>query len=63
VVITLFDTTGQSVLAWQLTNALPVKFKAADMNARGTDVAIEELHLAHEGLSLVKEQDRMAKLN
>ena len=63
VVITLFDTSGQSVLAWQLTNALPVKFKAADMNARGTDVAIEELHLAHEGLSLVKEQDRMAKLN
>jgi len=63
VVITLFDTSGQSVLAWQLSNALPVKFKAADMNAKGTDVAIEELHLAHEGLSLVKKEDRMAKLN
>ena len=63
VVITLFDNSGQSVLAWQLTNALAVKFKAADMNARGTDIAIEELHLAHEGLSLVEKKDRVAKLN
>ncbi len=62
VVITLFDTSGQSVLAWQLSNALPVKFKAADLNAKGTDVAIEELHLAHEGLSLVDKKDMLAAL-
>ena len=61
-VITLFDTSGQSVLAWQLTNAMPVKFKAADMDAKGTDVAIEELHLAHEGLSMVQKKDRIARL-
>lgn len=61
-VITLFDTSGKSVLAWQLMNALPVKFKAADLNAKGTDVAIEELHLAHEGLSMVQSKDRMVKL-
>jgi hypothetical protein len=30
-----------------------VKFKAADLNARGTEVGIEELHLAHEGLTLI----------
>lgn len=52
-VITMFDTSGKAVLGWKLNRALPIKFKAADLNAKGTDVAVEELHLAHEGLSLV----------
>ena len=41
------------MLTWGLARALPVKFKAADLNARGSEVGIEELHLAHEGLSLL----------
>jgi phage tail-like protein len=44
---------GAPVAVWRLERALPVKFKAADLNARGTDVGIEELHIAHEGLKLV----------
>ena len=48
------DAAGQPVLTWALSRALPVKFKAADLNATGTEVGIEELHLAHEGLSLVE---------
>ena len=49
--ITMFDNDGEGVLAWKLTHALPIKFKAADLNAKtGSDVAIEEIHLAHEGL-------------
>lgn len=40
------------VLGWQLENAMPVKFKTADLNARGTEIAIEELHLVHEGLHM-----------
>jgi phage tail-like protein len=43
---------GDTVLTWGLDNCLPVKFKAADLNAKGTDVAVEELHIAHEGLRL-----------
>ena len=39
-------------LTIQLFCALPVKFKCADLSARATEVGIEELHLAHEGLSL-----------
>jgi phage tail-like protein len=42
----------RTVLTYRLEKAMPVKFKAADFNARGTDVGIEELHLAHEGLSI-----------
>lgn len=39
-------------LTIQLFRALPVKFKCGDLSARATEVGIEELHLAHEGLSL-----------
>jgi hypothetical protein len=33
---------------------MPIKFKTADLNAKGTEVGIEELHIAHEGLTLVR---------
>jgi phage tail-like protein len=51
--IAVQDTQGQTVLTWGLDRCLPVKFKAADLNAKGTDIGIEELHLAHEGLRLL----------
>jgi phage tail-like protein len=51
--IAMQDTAGKTVLTWGLARALPVKFKAADFNARGTEIGIEELHLAHEGLTLL----------
>jgi phage tail-like protein len=48
--ITLLDLAGTPVLQWRLERAMPVKFKAAEFNARTADVGIEELHLVHEGL-------------
>lgn len=54
VTIHLFDVDGTEVRAWRLDRALPVKFKFADLNARGAEVGIEELHLVHEGLWSVK---------
>ncbi len=39
----------QPIMAWQLAHAMPVKFKFADLNAKGTEVGIEELHFVHEG--------------
>jgi phage tail-like protein len=54
VTITVFapDENGnpQGFLAWMLDRAMPVKYKFADLNAKGTEIGIEELHLAHEGL-------------
>jgi phage tail-like protein len=50
--ITMQSPSGQAVLTWVLDRALPVKFKAADLNAKGGEIGIEELHLAHEGLRL-----------
>ena len=50
--VTMKDHANNPVLTWNLRKAIPTKFKAADLNAKGTDVGIEELHLAHEGLYL-----------
>lgn len=52
--ITLQDIGGAPQLRWRLERAMPVKFKAADFNGRGTEVGVEEMHLAHEGLYLEK---------
>jgi phage tail-like protein len=51
--IAMKSPDDETVVTWSLDNCLPIKFKAADLNAKGTDVGIEELHLAHEGLRLV----------
>ena len=47
------DSADEPVMRWALRRAMPVKFKAAELNARGSEIGIEELHLAHEGLVLV----------
>jgi len=47
------DSQGQPVLTWVLARAWLGNFKAAYRIARGTEVGIEELHLAHEGLTLI----------
>jgi phage tail-like protein len=51
--IRMRDAQGNPVVSWHLDRAMPVKFKAADLNARGSDIGIEELHLVHEGLTLL----------
>jgi phage tail-like protein len=48
--VTLKDQKGVPRIRWRLERAMPVKFKAADFNAKASEVGIEELHLAHEGL-------------
>lgn len=44
--------TDRPLLRWHLSNVLPVKFKGPDLSATASQVAIEELHLVHEGLTL-----------
>lgn len=50
VTITLQNIEGVAKMSWTLENALPVKMKLADLNASGGEIAVEELHLVHEGL-------------
>jgi uncharacterized protein len=50
--IELHDRERRLTVAWVLKGALPVKIEAPDLNADSSDVAIEELTLAYEGLEL-----------
>jgi len=40
------------VAKWTFTRGLPAKLVGPQLNAKTGDVAIEELHIAHEGLRL-----------
>ena len=50
--IQMRNAGDETQVTWLLRRAMPVKFKAADLNAKGNEIGIEELHLAHEGLVL-----------
>jgi len=41
-----------TVQSWKLTNARPIKYTGPSFNAKGTDVAVEELVLACERIDL-----------
>lgn len=47
-----------TALLWRLKNVLPVKFKGPDLSATANQVAVEELHLVHEGLTLERPAGR-----
>ena len=40
------------VMTWKLVNARPVKYEGPSLNAKGNDVAIEELTLSYERLEI-----------
>jgi phage tail-like protein len=51
VTITLLDEARQAVATWVLRNAQPKKWSGPTLAAKGGgEVAMEELHLTHEGL-------------
>lgn len=54
VTIELLDEEAKTLFAWTLKNAWPMKVTSTDMNAQSSEVAIEEIVLAHEGLTMVK---------
>jgi phage tail-like protein len=42
-----------AAIGWKLENAMPVKFRVGDLSAKGSEIAIEELQLVHEGLHML----------
>ena len=42
---------------WEFDRGLPVRVKGPELNAKTGEVAIEELHIAHEGLRLEEAED------
>lgn len=50
-----WEVEDNVVMTWHLTGVLPTKFKGPDLNATSSQVAIEEIHLVHEGLELQRQ--------
>ena len=54
--ILTFNQAGETMQCWTLIGAVPTAWKAPALKATSTDVAIEELTLAFEGLKVVRER-------
>jgi phage tail-like protein len=52
IVISLLNENHEPVVTWKIKNAWPVKVTSTDLKADGSEVAIETLELAHEGLTI-----------
>lgn len=48
--IRLQDEAGDPAWAWQIEDAIPVKWTASDLDAQSAQVTMESLELAHHGL-------------
>ena len=44
------DYTGKTIATWKFDQGWPVKYTGSALNASGKEVALEEVHICHEGL-------------
>lgn len=52
ITISLLNESHEPVVIWKVKNAWPSKVTSTDLNASGSETAIETLVLAHEGLTM-----------
>lgn len=52
VTISLLDEEHSPVMTWKLLNAWPKKIGSPDMKSDSSEVAVETLEIAHEGLTI-----------
>jgi phage tail-like protein len=48
----LLDEEHAPVMTWKLINAWPKKISSPDMKSDSSEVAIETMEIAHEGVSI-----------
>jgi phage tail-like protein len=53
IAVILMDEEGSPKSRWEFREAWPTKYDAPDLNAKGNDIAIETLEIAHEGMERV----------
>ena len=51
VTLTALDEEGSPAASWRCINAWPVKYTAPDFNGTTSEIAIETIELAHEGMT------------
>jgi len=52
VVIKLLDEGGNPTMTWTLSNAWPTEIVSTDLKSDGSEVAVESIEIAHEGLTI-----------
>ena len=50
ITISLLDEKHEPTVVWKIKNAFPVKVQSTDLKADASEVAIEQIDIAHEGL-------------
>ena len=50
VAVVVLDEEGEAGPRWEFENAWPTQYDAPDLDATGSEVAIESLEIAHEGM-------------
>ena len=50
ITISLLNENHEPVVVWKVKNAWPLKVTPTDLNSTASDVGVEEIQLAHEGL-------------
>jgi phage tail-like protein len=50
--VVLLNDAGEEAVRFNFRDAWPVKWSGPNLNAEGSDIAIETLEIAHEGLSI-----------
>lgn len=53
ITITLLDEEEAPAASWQVINAWPMRYNAPDFNALASEIAIESIEIAHEGMTRV----------
>jgi phage tail-like protein len=51
--IEVMSVADEVAATWTFTRGLPARIRGPELNAKTGEVAIEELHIAHEGLRLI----------
>ncbi|REG84013.1 phage tail protein [Algoriphagus antarcticus] len=50
ITISLLNESHEPTVVWKIKNAFPLKIQSTDLKADGSEVAIEQIDIAHEGL-------------
>jgi len=53
IAIIVLDEEGNPKSRWEFVEAWPTKYDAPDLNATGNEIAIENIEIAHEGMTRV----------
>ena len=53
--ISLLNENHEPARTWKVKNAFPVKYIGPDLNAAGSEIAVETLEIAHEGLTVINQ--------